>query len=166
MGASTGRRASARPIPSAEVGELASALHHTWHALVRGVRCPGLEGMQRQGIWVLSALLRSGPARMSDLGVTTEIASASLTGVVDRLEERGLVSRVRSAEDRRVVTVQLTEEGRAEVAGVHHEFARRLGEMLEPLSADERTELVRLMTKLSAHGPTLGDSPRTCRKES
>lgn len=46
-----------------------------------------------------------------ELGERTLITKGTLTGVVDRLEERGLVKRVAQTDDRRCTLVQLTEAG-------------------------------------------------------
>src|SRR3954467_13645040 len=52
-----------------------------------------------------------------ELGEKTLITKGTLTGVVDRLEAKGLVKRVTKMEDRRSTIVQLTAEG-------EHEFER------------------------------------------
>jgi DNA-binding MarR family transcriptional regulator len=133
-----------------DVDRIARALRHTWHALARtGVPTKALEGIQRQGYWVLSGLM-CGPKRMSDIAETTGISSANLTGIVDRLEERELAERVRSAEDRRVVTVRITEFGRQEMLEAHRNLTTRLTDLLDPLTESERSELLRLLTKLTA----------------
>ena len=55
----------------------------------------------------------SQPAR---LGETVGISAAAMTGILDTLEGRGLISRVRDPQDRRKVQVELTAEGRRMVA--------------------------------------------------
>jgi len=55
----------------------------------------------------------SQPAR---LGETVGISAAAMTGILDTLEGRGLISRVRDPQDRRKVQVELTDEGRRMVA--------------------------------------------------
>lgn len=52
---------------------------------------------------------------MSQLAEALDVALPSATGIVDRMEERGLVERRRDEQDRRVVQVRLTEVGRAAV---------------------------------------------------
>lgn len=133
---------------------LARALRHTWYALIRGGwRSERLEGIHRQGFWVLGSLA-CGPLRMSEVAERVEISSASLTGIVDRLEQRGLVERERSDSDRRVVTVALTDDGREVLDAAHADFSRRLDEMLEPLSDAERDSLLRLLTKMTTEKVT------------
>jgi DNA-binding MarR family transcriptional regulator len=55
---------------------------------------------------VLTLLEASGPMSMGRLADALDISVASITGVIDRMEARGLVERRRDAEDRRVVLVQ------------------------------------------------------------
>ena len=150
---------SASPDYSAEESaELAHEMRHVWHAVVRGVAQPeGLEGLQRQQFWVLGALAHA-PRRMSDLAECAQTSQASLTGIVDRLEERGLVERARTAEDRRVVEVALTARGREQMDRSNAAMLGRIAEVLEPLSVTERRQFLALLRKITA-GP--GDTT-TC----
>jgi DNA-binding MarR family transcriptional regulator len=141
---------TAADAPGGDVDRIAHALRHTWHALARsGAPSEALEGVQRQGYWVLGGLM-CGPKRMSALAETTGIASANLTGIVDRLEERGLAERTRSEADRRVVTVEITDLGCREMIAAHRDLTTRVSALLDPLTAPERTELLRLLTKITA----------------
>jgi DNA-binding MarR family transcriptional regulator len=74
---------------------------------------------------------------------------SSVTGIVDGLEKRRVVRRLRSEEDRRVVTAELTAEGRRLyklARDGHVEFARR---MLRALDAGEQDALVSLFRKIA-----------------
>jgi DNA-binding MarR family transcriptional regulator len=144
--------------PPEELAELAHEMRHLWHAVVRGVSQPeGLEGLQRQQFWVLGALAH-GPRRMSDLAECAGTSQASLTGIVDRLEERELVERVRTAEDRRVVEVALTTRGREQMDRSNAAMLGRIAEVVEPLSTAERRQFLALLRKITS-GP--GDA-NTC----
>ena len=70
-----------------------------------------------------------------------------ITGLIDRLARQGLVARERSATDRRVVNVSITQPGRdvlARVDGPLMDLHRRL---LSHFTADETAELIRLLEK-------------------
>lgn len=137
-----------------ELSTLAQDLRRMWHALVRGMEHSArLDGLQRQQFWVLGALAE-GPRRMSDLADCAQTSQASLTGIVDRLEERGLVERVRSAEDRRVVDVALTVEGRDEMRRSHAGMLERIDDVLAPLSVDERRQFAALVAKVVEGHPS------------
>ena len=62
---------------------------------------------------VLSALARAEGARLncSEIAEKTLITKGGITGIIDRLQSRGLVMRVHSREDRRSILIQLTTKG-------------------------------------------------------
>ena len=63
---------------------------------------------------VLEAVLHLGPLTHRELGRKLLTSPGNLTDVVDKLEKRGLVTRVRAEQDRRQVRVELTQAGRAQ----------------------------------------------------
>lgn len=69
--------------------------------------------------------LSEGPMPAGELGRATGLSSAATTTLLDRLEARGHVRRVRDAADRRKVVAELSDEGR-----------RTLGELYGPLAAE------------------------------
>jgi DNA-binding MarR family transcriptional regulator len=83
---------------------------------------------------VLNVLEGEGPLAMSRLAEALDVSVASATGIVDRLEQRGLVERHRGLEDRRVILVRPTAAGEA----VFTDLAKR-----------RRAGLVRLLAELT-----------------
>lgn len=130
-----------------EAADIARELRTLWHGLVRDSE--RASHLDRQQYWVLSGLMGA-PQRMSALAESAQTSQASLTGIVDRLEDRGLVARLRSCEDRRVVEVSITEAGAAELARVRAIFTERLEHTLSPLGADERSAFLGVLRKLNA----------------
>ena len=86
---------------------------------------------------VLAILELDGPLTMRGLAEAMDVSQASATGIVDRMEQRGLVERQRDDEDRRVVRVALTEEGRRLIAGMTAERRDHLAAMLDSLTDEE-----------------------------
>jgi DNA-binding MarR family transcriptional regulator len=70
----------------------------------------GLTGPQ---LWVIKILEENSPFKVSDLARRMYLHPATMVGLLDRLEVKGLVQRTRSETDRRVVNIDLTEQGRA-----------------------------------------------------
>jgi DNA-binding MarR family transcriptional regulator len=137
------------PIDTQQIEDFGRLLRHSWFSIVRGhTPHDGSETLGSQGYWVLAATAKA-PRRMADLAGMSEVSSASLTGIVDRLEERGLVTRCRSTEDRRVVWVEITKDGRDRVCAAERHIHERVGALLTPLTDAERTELVRLLSKMN-----------------
>lgn len=147
--------ASAAPSPQQthELYDTAVAIKSLWHKMARGLDAdPETHGVRRQQHWVLIAL-SDGPRRMTDLAQCAQTSQASLTGIVDRLEEAGLVARTRSAHDRRVVEVAVTPLGEQALAGAMTSIAQRLEAVIAPLDDAERREFIRLLDKMAASGP-------------
>lgn len=87
---------------------------------------------------------------MSAIADAIRLSLSSCTGLIDRLCARNLVSRSRSDEDRRVVQVELTEEGRRLQAAARQGRVAFAKDLLEGLAAGERAQLVALLEKAAA----------------
>lgn len=67
--------------------------------------------------------------RLGEISKRTMVTNGNITGLVERLEADGLVSRETPGDDRRVTVARLTDEGRrvfAEMAAVHETWVREL----------------------------------------
>ena len=84
-----------------------------------------------------------GPVSMSHLAEALDVSVASTTGIVDRMEKRGLVERRHEVTDRRVVLVYPTEAGRDVFRDIDERRRVGLGKMLERLTADELDGLLK-----------------------
>jgi DNA-binding MarR family transcriptional regulator len=69
----------------------------------------GITGPQ---LWVLKTVFKDGGLPLGELSQKMYLHPSTITGVVNRLEKKGYVSRDRDQEDRRVVMVQLTPKGK------------------------------------------------------
>ncbi|MGH9883992.1 MAG: MarR family winged helix-turn-helix transcriptional regulator [bacterium] len=83
---------------------------------------------------VLMLLETTGPLPMHRLADALDISVASVTGVVDRMEVRGLVERRRDAEDRRVVLVHLAAGGQRLFTEIDEKRRQGLGKLLAHLT--------------------------------
>lgn len=72
-------------------------------------------GLTAPQLLVLQSVARTGRAKPSDIARQVHLSGATITSIVDRLVRAGLVSRERSAEDKRSVDVVLTDAGKASV---------------------------------------------------
>ena len=86
---------------------------------------------------VLTVLEAEGPMPMSHLADTLDVSVASATGIVTRMEERGLVERRHDQDDRRVVIVAPTEAGVAVFKDMMAARREHLTDVLARLSDDE-----------------------------
>ena len=108
------------------------------------------EGMRRQHFSVLSSLAEQGPASQAELGRRLWIDRSDLHAIVGELEDRGLIARVRDHTDRRRNVVTLTRTGRAALKRLEQKVQAAQTALLDPLSAAERREFVRLLERLVA----------------
>lgn len=100
---------------------------------------------------VLKALVLSGaPYRMgpSDLAKRLGLTPAAMTHRIDRMVAEGLVSRDRDETNRVRVIVEITDAGREKWMEVMRMATVFEGDLLQDLSADERTALGEMLTRL------------------
>ncbi len=84
---------------------------------------------------------------MSELAEAARQISATMTGIVDRLLERGLITRHRNPADRRSLRVSLTSQGEYLLQRIKEQKRLRLRQFLEELSISERHDFMRLIQK-------------------
>jgi DNA-binding MarR family transcriptional regulator len=84
--------------------------------MIAAFRCAGTGRLVKAGVsmthmHVMWLLEHHGDLPMSRMADLLDVSFSNATGIVDRMEERGLVERVRVPDDRRVVLVRITERG-------------------------------------------------------
>jgi DNA-binding MarR family transcriptional regulator len=105
------------------------------------LKCLGSERLVRLGIsmtqlHVMHLLERHGELPMSRLAEMLDVSMSAATGLVDRVEERGFVERIRVPEDRRVVLARITDTGRQMLDDVEIVRTELMEQVLDEL--DER----------------------------
>ncbi|MBB2987943.1 MarR family winged helix-turn-helix transcriptional regulator [Terracoccus luteus] len=130
-----------RPLDELLMGA-ARALRHHW---ADGLQEAGLSPHDARALRVVG---RHGPCRLGVVAEHLRIAPRSVTDVVDRLEQRGLVERVPDPDDRRATTVRPTPTGEQVLSTV--DAARRVGaaEFFGRLTDDERAALRTMLVTL------------------
>ena len=86
---------------------------------------------------------------MRELTERLSIALSSSTGIIDRLVEKGYVSRSRIDQDRRIVQVRLTEKGANLLADKNRRAKLMVEKMLSCLNEQEQNELILLLEKMA-----------------
>ncbi|MEU2055649.1 MarR family winged helix-turn-helix transcriptional regulator [Streptomyces bungoensis] len=127
-----------------DVGRAHSAVTVMFHSAVAAKQ--GLNATEEK---TLDYLQRQGPLTAKELAELTGLAPASVTGLLDRLETKGFVRRVRHPTDRRRVLVELNEEKLAEFAEFFEDWARDIVEACEEFSTDELATVIRFLTVMS-----------------
>jgi MarR family 2-MHQ and catechol resistance regulon transcriptional repressor len=96
----------------------------------------------------LEALLHKGPQTITEIQSRVLLASGSMTAAVDRLEEKGLILRTSTPEDRRAKVLKLTPAGRRVVQRAYDRHAAELESAMTVLSPSEKQELRAMLKKL------------------
>ncbi len=87
------------------------------------------------------------PVTMGDLSKALDVPLSTATRIVDRLVEYNYAQRVADAEDRRVVRITWTDEGREMFEAVCEHWRSRIAQLMSRLTSDERDALIRLLLK-------------------
>jgi DNA-binding MarR family transcriptional regulator len=120
---------------------------------VSTLRCAGSQRLVRRGIsmthfHVLTLLRHHGEQPMGRLAEILDASMSSATGIIDRMEERGLVERIRVPDDRRVVMVRPTQAGLDLVDEAELVKSDPMRAALARLSIEELARLARATTDL------------------
>ncbi|MDB5878852.1 MAG: MarR family transcriptional regulator [Variovorax sp.] len=106
--------------------------------------------------WIPLHKLHMGTATtVAELARECLLDAGAMTRLLDRLEAKGLCRRVRSVEDRRVVNIELTDEGRAAAQQVPEILARVQNEHLSGFSEAEWEQLKGFLRRILANAQTL-----------
>ncbi|HYK30711.1 MAG TPA: MarR family transcriptional regulator [Streptosporangiaceae bacterium] len=93
----------------------------------------GRRDLSLTAVATLSSLDRQGPQRITTLATAEGVSQPSMTQLVQRLEQRGLVQRGSDPADGRVALVTVTDQGRAALAARRQRNAERIARLLGDL---------------------------------
>lgn len=138
------------PRPGIDREALTGQLMTQLNTVIREMKCVGSQRLLRRGVsmshlHVMSMLERHGELTMSKVAEALDVSVSNVTGLVDRMEERGLVERARVPDDRRVVQVCLTPAGRAVLSDLEVFRDETLGRVIDRLDERQLARLVRTL---------------------
>ena len=118
----------------------------------------GLEdtGLCDSDFRILEALLNKGPLPVNTIGPKVNLTPGSISVAVDRLFDKGLVSRVESPEDRRVRVVSLTPRGKELIGPIFRKHAGEIGKLFADTTPKEVRSLETILKKIGKRAETLG----------
>lgn len=108
----------------------------------------GLHNLTQSQFYALLWLSNS-PKSMSELSQAMLCDPSNVTRVADILERKGLISRQRDEQDRRIVRLQLTAVGQQMIDQLHQDHNQYTEQRMVTLSAEERAALFPLLQKFS-----------------
>ena len=106
----------------------------------------GLTGPQ---LWAIKTIAQEAPIMVSEIARRMYLHPTTVVGILDRLEKRGFVVRIRSTEDRRVVRVELTEKGHALVRKSPEVAQGLLVSGLESLNSNKLENIARALDQMA-----------------
>ncbi len=123
---------------------------HGPSGMMRSVRRWSSGRLSMVNLHVLMVLAHGGPLPMRAIAESLDVSQASTTGIIDRMEELGYVTRERDEADRRVVNVTLTDAGHELIADMASERRERLAQMLGTMADDDLAALIQGLRALRA----------------
>jgi DNA-binding MarR family transcriptional regulator len=126
------------------------------HELAHDRRLASLEMSAAQ--WIIVANLAAGPGEpksAADLCKVISYDAGAMTRMLDRLEAKGLIRRTRSAEDRRLLKLELTEEGRAAYPRMREIAMNVANRFLQGFSKAEARQLEAFLNRMLENAQSL-----------
>src|SRR5262245_20093548 len=112
------------------------------------MRPHGLTAVQWAPLMIIS---RGGNPTAASLARDLNTDTGAMTRMLDRLEAKGLLTRSRSAQDRRVVVLTLTDQGRELTTRIPHHLARVYNQHLTGFTAEEFVQLKQFLRRVIAN---------------
>ncbi len=97
----------------------------------------------------LLALYENGPLPPSQIAKYVMVNSSTVTGIIDRLEKKDLVKRLRISKDRRVITVELTKNGKILAENAPPPIQQKIIDGLNQLSPSEIEQISLTLKRLT-----------------
>jgi len=136
---------------------------HVWLVMMKAMRAltkyatADIEetGLGLSDFGVLELLLHKGPLPVNTIGPIVDLTPGSISILVDRLVAKGLVSRVESAEDRRVRIVALSARGKDLIASAFRKHSGQMKRVFSELSPEELRGLEVALKKVGKRAAAL-----------
>src|SRR6266481_4561685 len=136
---------------------------HVWLVMLKAMRAltryaaSGIEGtgLGDSDFRVLEVLLHKGPLPVNTIGPLVDLTPGSISIAVDRLVAKRLVSRVESAEDRRVRIVALSTHGKDLIASAFRKHSGQMKRVFSELSPEELRGLETALKKVGNRASAL-----------
>jgi len=106
-------------------------------------------GLTMPQCMVIGALIKSGEMKISELSNKVKLSNSTVSGIVDRLENQGLVVRTRSEEDRRTVFVKTTKKVEEIYNGIHKKVEESFENLLSLGTDEEMGKIVEGLNTLN-----------------
>ena len=101
--------------------------------------------------FVLETLYIKGSQTIQQIAGNVFVSSGSMTYVIDKLEKRGIVYRNPCPNDRRVIHIEFTPEGRSFMDEIMAKHKENLEDIFQVLKPEEAVNLINMLSKVENH---------------
>jgi len=116
---------------------LNKSLRHKFHNFIQD------SGFTLPQLSVISILEKHGEQKVSEISEKMGLSDSTVSGILDRLEQKGIVKRKRTQDDRRVVKISLTEGSQKFCNAFHHKKEEYFTQLLKRLSEQEIKDIIK-----------------------
>ncbi len=112
-------------------------LRHEFHGLMHD------SGFTFPQLSVISILSKNGKQKVSDISEKMGLSDSTVSGILDRLEQKGIIERKRNKEDRRVVKIYLSKGSQEICQKYHRKREEYFAHLLKKLSEQEINDIIK-----------------------
>jgi len=112
-------------------------LRHEFHDLMQD------SGFTLPQLSVISVLTKNGEQKVSDISEKMGLSNSTVSGILDRLEQKGIIERKRNKDDRRVVKIYLVKGSQQICREFHRKREEYFAHLLKKLSEQEISDIIR-----------------------
>ncbi len=116
--------------------QIMDAIKNKIHQEFKEINLTGTQGM------VVGVLIHNENVKISDLSEKLGLSNSTVSGIVDRMEKHGIIERIRSEEDRRVVHVNVTSEFRKKAESHFNDVEKKLEDILSEGTPEEVSKVI------------------------
>jgi DNA-binding MarR family transcriptional regulator len=150
-----------------EVKVFAAHLQRQLYQLVRAYElcdraCLTQNGVTTSQGYTLLAFPEDGCLTMNELSDTMNLSNSTMTRMVDQLVQKGLVRRKADESDRRIVLVELTDQGQATRDTLEKALQGLFGQILDGIPADERPLILHALEQVTRSVAQVLDTNNCC----
>jgi MarR family transcriptional regulator, organic hydroperoxide resistance regulator len=144
-----GRSSQRTAVLQREAEQILATVRTLWRDLLRNPHADAEQyGMTGPQVTVMACLVSRGPLTLTELSRTLGMSHSTASGIVDRLQSRGLVRRAEDAADRRRTSIEVTEAVRRYVRELEEGPSGRLVRVLAAATPTQRAAIKKGLTLL------------------
>ncbi|MCY4114452.1 MAG: MarR family transcriptional regulator [Chloroflexi bacterium] len=136
----------------AQIGKLQENIMSVVHMMYRGIEEELAEDRLAVGVYsVLAACFVNAPITVSDIQKHVPLDTGRISRIVSNLEERNFVRKTRRRDDRRMVSIEMTDEGRGIAAQLMGKVDSFYVKTMSRITDDELTYLIAFIEQMLAN---------------